>query len=436
MPVVCLGINHRTAPIALRERLAFSDEDRNDLYSRVDLSDLERQTGLAELTVLSTCNRVEVYAAARDPQRHFRDVPETLASLLTRHRSFEPAVRASHLYAYREGEAVRHLSRVAAGLDSLVLGESEILGQVRIAHEQARVRRVSGPVLEAVFQTAISTGRRARAETAIGRMPVSVSSEAIRVAEGLVGSFAQQRVLIVGTGKMSRLGGRILRDKGVRHLSVISRTTRHAEDLAREWDAAPLGWHLLGDALVDADLVISSTGAPHPVITRELVEIALRRRHGRPILFVDIAVPRDVEDDVVGVPGVRVVNVDDLQAGVEEHLAERMRAIPRVERIVESGVSDFEEWRRQAEVRPLLAALRGRVEDVRQREVERIRARLGEVPPDLSEHLNRFSQSLANKLLHAPMQRLRDEADPRRRKLLQDAVRELFGLDDDEASRE
>lgn len=431
MPVVCLGINHQTAPIALREGLAFSDDARNELYARVDLGDLERQTGLAELTVLSTCNRVEIYAAARDPQRRFRDVPQALAAMLTRGASFETRILPSHLYAHRETAAVRHLSRVAAGLDSMILGESEILGQVRTAHEQALARRITGPVLEAVFQTAIATGRRARAETAIGRMPVSVSSEAIRIAEQLAGPLETQAVLIVGTGKMGRLAGRILRDKGVRRLGVLSRTSQHAREVADEWGAEALGWHLLGDALRDADVVLSSTGAPHPVITRELVEAALRGRN-RPILFMDIAVPRDVDGDVAELNGVRVVNIDDLQAGVEGHLAERMRAVPQVERIVEAGVHAFEEWRRQAEVRPLLSALRSRVDEIRQRELERLRKKLGAVPPETSEQLDKFSQSLANKLLHAPMQRLRDERDSGRRRLYQQLARDLFDLDDDQ----
>lgn len=430
MPVVCLGINHHTAPIGLRERLAFSDEARNELYARVDLRELERRTGLAELTVLSTCNRVEVYAAARDPQRTFRDVPQDLAAMLTRTPSPVPAILPSHMYSHRETAAVRHLSRVAAGLDSMILGESEILGQVRAAHEHARDRRVAGPVLEAVFRTAISTGRRARMETAIGRMPVSVSSEAIRIAEQLAGPLATRRVLIVGTGKMGRLAGRILRDRGVQRLSVLSRTTQHARELADDWGAAALGWHMLGDALGDADIVVSSTGAPHPVITRELVASALDKR-SRPILFMDIAVPRDVDSDVMELAGVRVVNIDDLQAGVDGHLAERMRAIPDVERIVEVGVDEFEAWRRQAEVRPLLVALRSRVDEIRERELERVLHKLGAVDRDTSDQFDRFSQSLTNKLLHMPMRRLRDERDPERRRLYQQLVQELFGLDDE-----
>ena len=431
MPVVCLGIDHRTAPITLRERLTFSERERDEFYSNVDLTDLERRTGLSEVAVLSTCNRVEIYAAARDPGRRFEAVPRTLAGLLVRKGAPGTSNDASHLYAHSETAAVRHLARVAAGLDSMVLGESEILGQVRAAHDQATARRVTGPVLQAVFRAAIGAGRRARAETAIGRMPASVSSEAIRVAECLTGSLAHQHVLIVGTGKMGQLAGRICAKKGVRHLSLISRTKQHVLGLATEWGATPLAWHELGHAIAKADVVLSSTGAPHTVITRELVQTAVRTRRSEHLLFIDVAVPRDVDDDVADLPGVSVVNIDGLRAGVDEHLANRMRAVPEVEKIVEESVCEFEEWRRQAELRPLLAAFRARIEEVRQQELRRAEASIGTISPEVADQLDRFSQSLTNKLFRGPMRRLRNEMDAERCNLLQQAARDLFALADE-----
>ena len=430
MPVVCAGISHHTAPVSLRERLALSETDRDDLFSRLNIASLERRTGLAELAVLSTCNRVEVYGAAADASREFQDVPIELFELVLEGRGVSAARIERHLYTHRGAAAVRHLCRVAAGLESMVLGESEILGQVQEAHDRAIEERTTGPVLDATFHTAVRAGRRVRAETGIAQRPASVSTEAIRIAEEMAGPLAERRILIVGSGKMGRLGGRVFRAKGVRHLAVVSRTRERAETVAAEWNAEPLGWHQLAEAIGGADVVFTSTDAPHPVITRELIESGLNGR-ARPLLVLDIAVPRDVEESVHALPGVDVVDIDMIQRRLHGNLEARRRAVDHAEAILDDELRRFEDWRRDVELRPLITAMRSRTDEIRRDELRRVLRKLGHVPPEVEAHLDKFSRSLVNKLLHEPTRRLKEETDPGRYDAYAQFTRELFGLPED-----
>lgn len=429
MRIGCLGINHHSAPVALRERIAFTAEDQHAFYSRIDLRTIRRETGVAEVGILSTCNRTEVYVAVC-PGHPWNAVSRTLGELLVDHRGVSLGAIEAHFYRQRGTDAVRHLCRVAAGLDSMVLGESEILGQVQAAHQIAAREGVVGPLLAEAFQTAVRVGRRARAETGICRTPASVASEAIRVARELAGSLASARILIVGTGKMSRIAGRTLRAKGARQVAVVSRTPRHAERLARDAGARPLAWHELAGAIGDADVVFCSTGAPNAVITPEVVRGAMagRTRSGS-ILFVDIAVPRDVDEAVADLPNIRVINIDELKRRLDGNLAVRREEIPRVEAIIEEELLRFEDWCHAAELRPLLSAMRSRSEEIRRRELRRINDRLAAVAPEVRDQLERFSRTLVNQLLHEPTRRLRQETDPSRRALYSAVIEELFDLD-------
>jgi glutamyl-tRNA reductase len=428
MPIVCVGVSHHSAPVALRERLAFTPGEQRALLATVGAD--AAAAGLGELAILSTCNRTELYAAADNVSRRFHEVPAALPALLAGSRDLSADALGAHLYARVSSDAVRHLCRVAAGLDSMMIGESEVLGQVAAAHELATRESAIGPVLDAAFRTAVRAGRRARTETGIGRHPTSVSTEAVRQLRELWGDLATARVLIVGTGQAGRLAGEALRKRGVHDLSVVSRTAEHAESLARGWHAVPLPWHALEAAIRDADVVISCTGAPHAVITRELVESALRgRAAGRPLLVADIAVPRDVEPAVRSLPLVRVLDLDDLQRRVDGNLAVRRREVPTVEAIVEDEVARFEEWRHGVELRPILAAMRAHGEAIRRREMEKALRRIGPVAPEVREQLDALTRSLVSKLLHHPTQRLRDETDPARRETYARATAELFGLE-------
>lgn len=431
MPLAVVGINHHTAPLSLRERLALTDSQQGDLLNGPLGDTLRRHAGLAEFVFLSTCNRTELYTAAPRIDRPIGEAPRGLLDMLAQHGGLEPAELAPHGYTHVGGDALRHLCRVASGLDSMVLGESEILGQVGHALEMAKQLGTVGPIIEEAFHTAVRAGRRARTETGICHHPASVSTEAVRLLADVAGPLDQLTVLIVGTGKMGRLAGEALRAYRVRHLRVISRTAEHAAEVARAWGADALAWHELSDAIGDADAIISSTGAPHAVLTRELIERARMNGNGaRRRVFVDIAVPRDVEREVAELPNTEVYDLDALQARLEGNLELRRREVPAVERIIEEELRHFDDWRRGAVLRPLLAEMHARGEAIRERELAKMLRRLGDdVSPELKDQLEAFSRSLVNKLLHEPTRRLRETSDPERARTYTHLTRELFGLD-------
>lgn len=430
MPIVCIGINYRTAPVALREQLSFSPGEQADLLRGPRLRAAGADAGLGEFVLLSTCNRTELYAAAADVARHLTTAPAGLAEALAAARGLPAGAFAAHLYGHASTDAVRHLCRVASGLDSMVLGESEVLGQVADAFELARREGAAGRVLGAVFHTAIRAGRRARTETGICRCPMSVSSESVRALRDSGWEPAGSRVLVVGTGKMSRLAGEVLRGHGVHDLRIIGRTAARAEAVARALDATPLAWHRFESVLPEVDVVFCATSAPHAVVTRERVAAARTGvAAGRPLRFIDIAVPRDVEPAVRDLPGVTVFDLDDLQRRLTRNLDSRRREVPAVDALVEEELRHFEDWRHGAELRPLLAAMHQQSEEIRQREVARALRRLKGCTPEMEEHFHAFSRSLVNKLLHAPTRRLRDETDPNRCDVYVRATRDLFGLD-------
>jgi len=432
MPIVCVGINHHTAPVALRERLSFAPGEHGDVLHSAHLRRVAEQSGLSEFALLSTCNRTELYAAAPDVTHHFSAVPMELADALAAARGMAREEIAAHLYGYTSADAVRHLCRVASGLDSMVLGESEILGQVAAAHEIAQHEETAGRVLGAVFHTAIRVGRRVRTETGICRCPMSVSSESVRVLSETRWDAAHSRVLIVGTGKMARLAGEVMRAHGVRELSVVGRTTAHAGKLARSLEARPVAWHGLEAGIRDADVVFCSTSAPHAVVTYELVASARANLVApHPLRFLDVAVPRDVEPAVRELPGVTVSDLDDLQRRLAGNLAQRRQEVPAVEAIVEEELRYFEEWRHGAELRPVLAAMHQHSEAIRQREVSRALRRLRGCTPEIEQQLESFSRSLVSKLMHGPTRRLREETDPDRCDTYVRVTRDLFGLPSD-----
>ena len=427
MPITCVGLSHRTASLAVRERLAFGREEALSALRRVHDPELQ-SAGIAELSLVSTCNRTELYAAAPDSTFRFSDVPGLLTEVLIRSRGLGPDEVRPCLYSHTSTDAVRHLCRVAAGLDSMILGEAEVLGQVATAHEWAVQAGAAGPFLEAAFRTAVRAGRRARAETGICRNPMSAASEAVR----LVREFAStgSAVLIVGTGDLARLLGEVLRSKGFANLEVIGRTAEHAQDVVTAIGATARPWHELREALRDADVVLTSTAATHAVITQELVQSAMDGREpGRVLTFVDLAVPRDVEPLVGELPAVKVYNLDALQQRLNGNLADRRQEVPLVEAIIEEEMTLFQAWRHGAELRPVLAAMHNRGEAIRRQETARALRRLGGTDPEVRRQIEALSRALVAKLLHQPSARLRTEMDPTRSRLYVGAVRDLFGLD-------
>ncbi len=421
MTLLCLGISHHTAPVEIRERLnASSSALQAELNQVRDRADQD----LKEFIILSTCNRLEVYALAPT-----ESVPP-LVNLIAETSGVPLAEMSTHLYQYSEHEAVTHLCRVAGGLDSMILGEPQILGQVTEAYEAA-LHHGAGSVLSALFRAAIHAGKRARLETAIGRNPATVSSVAVKLAEKSVGDLTSAHVLIVGAGEMAELAVEALRARGTSEITVLNRTPDRAAQLAQRWGGRALTFEQTTHALAEADIVITSTNAPHVLITHDLAQTALAQRPERPLVFIDIAVPRDVDPDVSHLPKVSYYNIDDLETHLNGAVAERKREIPRVEAIVMEETQKFLDWWRDREVMPVIADLRLRADAIRHAEVEKTLHHLSHLSQAEQQHVEALAEALVNKLLHAPTLRLRAEANNGHAVEYTAMVRYLFDLNNE-----
>ena len=411
--LVCLGLSHRTAPVELRERIG-----------ALGLG-AERCPAVVEHASLRTCYRVELYARLTTGVEDARD--ELVDALATVH-GVPRALLLDHLYVYAGEDVARHLCRVASGLDSLVLGEAEILGQVRDAFASAENEETVGDGLTLLFRTAISAGRRARAETAIGANPATASSLALALAEGVLGELRDKQILVIGAG---RIGLRTLEAAGARgiaQLAVANRTKAHAVDVASRFDATAHDLGELASALADADVAISATSSEAPVVAVGVVHAAMAPRADRPLVLVDLAVPADIEREAADVEGVRLFDVDDLRAGLDGAMTSRLREVPRVESIADQEVDEFGRRYRELEVEPLLSELRRQAESIRRREVARALDDLGEVDPAVIERMEHLSRTLVKRLLHDPTVRARERAGAGNADEVADAVRDLFGI--------
>ncbi|MBX6350449.1 MAG: glutamyl-tRNA reductase [Clostridia bacterium] len=422
MEIVVCGLNHRTAPIELRERFMLAG--CGPALALADLQSLP-EPAIAEAAVLATCHRFEIYAAVRDAAEGLRILSDFLARLEASSRE----ELAPHLYRLAGREAARHLFRVAAGLDSVVLGEPQILGQVGQAAREAERRGTSGPLLDRLFALAVHAGRRARAETDIGRHPASLShAGARRLMEALLDRAGRARVLVIGAGEMAALAADAALALGAAEVAFTNRTFISAEVLAAERKGRAFPWHEVVRALAWADGVISATGAPHVVLAAAQVRKAQRRRGGRPLPIVDLAVPRDVEPAARETPGVSLWDVDDLRPDIDESLRLREAAVPAVEAILEEELLRFEDWRRSREVAPLIRDLREWAEGVAREEAEAALRSLGPADARTKDAIERLARRLVGRLLHEPTVRLR-RPGPAGQLAYADAVRELFGLD-------
>lgn len=425
MPLAVVGASHRSAPIELRERFAFGrGEARGALLSLA--------ADGAEAVVLSTCNRTEVYLSLPDGS----DGVEHARALLAARIGQEPAQAAHYFYVHRDRQAAEHLFRVSAGLDSMILGEPQIQGQVKEAYAAAReIAGENGPVvgqaLHRLFQTAFSIGGRVRSETGLGIGAASVSSAAVDLAKKIFGSLKGRRALVLGAGEMSEVTMECLRDEGVRTAIVANRTYARAAELAERLGGEAIHWEEFGAALPQVDIVICSTAAPHPVLTVERLRAALPHGPRRPLCIIDIAIPRDVEPAVGGQPNVFLYNIDDLQQIVDDNLGRRRAQLPQAQSIVSQGVEDFWTWYASLAVVPTIRALRDRGEQMRRAEVERALRQLSHLSPEDQLAIDALTRSLVNKVLHAPTARLRDAAGNGRGTGVLDTVRYLFELDRD-----
>lgn len=414
--VVVLGVSHRTAPVALREKLAVVQDQLDET-----LRELATLPGVREVALLNTCNRVEVYVVTSDPETALRSVSIDLA----RRGGMLEAEIEPHLYTRLERDAVRHLFRVAASLDSLVVGEPQILGQVKATFDAAARVGTSGNVLGSCAQGASRAARRVRSETEIARNPVSVSSVAVEVARNFFGDFHGKRVLVVGAGKMADLAARALRGHGAT-LTVTNRTHARAVDLAAEVGGEVHDWADLSGALVNADIVIASTGAQRPVLTRELMTRVQRARRGRTIFLIDIAVPRDVEPEASKIDGVYVADIDDLQKEAARHLQGRQGEATQAEAIVEQEVARFLQAFSGRQLAPTVTALRTHVIGLAHTEVDKLLGGLSHLAEKDRNAIVAFADGLAKKVLHLPQMALKKDAGEALS--LVDAVRKLFDL--------
>jgi glutamyl-tRNA reductase len=414
--IVVVGLNHETAPVSVREALAFPKERLPEALSRV-----REEAGLAEAMILSTCNRVEVYGRAAEPS------VGAVAAFLGRFHGRPDAEVAPHLYRLEGEAAVRHAFRVAASLDSMVMGEPQILGQVKEAFEAAEKAGALGAVMNALRNRAIAAAKRARTETAIGRNAVSVSHVAVELARKIFGSLRDRAVLLVGAGKMSEVAARQMVRDGARASVLGGRTFEKAEQLAAALGGRAAPFEALRAELARADIVISGTGAPGVVIHRADVEAAQAARRGRPLFLIDIAVPRDVAEDAARVSGVFLYDLDDVKKVAEANLRERKKEAAAAEAILEEEVRDFLEWRRSLEVVPLLVELRRRADEIRRAEIEKARKRLGPLTPEQESALEAATSAIVNKLLHSPTVQLKQMAGDGRPEHV-GLVRRLFGL--------
>jgi glutamyl-tRNA reductase len=398
MTLAIIGVNYKTAPIALRERIAIS---RDDLAETTRA--LAAVEGVMECMIVSTCNRVELLAAVDGPGAD-------LTGFLHRHFGLDRALLEPHIYEQRDRDAVRHLFRVAASLDSMVVGEPQILGQVKEAFAVARAAGTVAGQLEHLLQSAFAAAKKVRTETEIGSSSVSIASVAVDLAKKIFGSLQGRTVFLVGAGKMSELAARHLMQQGAGAILVSNRTQDRARRMAEQFKGRVIPFEQLYEAASEADIVISSTGAPHPIFRREHGHAFMQRRRNRPMFFIDIAVPRDVDPEMGKLEGIFVYDIDDLQAVAAAHLAERSRVASDAETLIAGEVERFQQKQRTVNVAPAIVALQRQAEEIRQAELRRVQARLGGLSAEQVAAVEALTRGLVNKFLHPPMQALKQAA--------------------------
>jgi glutamyl-tRNA reductase len=419
--LLALGISHKTAPVALRERLAFTEAEA------IDFAELATASAeVREAVVISTCNRTEVYLVVGDPVRAESDV----LGLLARRAAIRPTELADAIYSPRNCDAARQLYRVTAGLDSMIVGEAEVQGQVKRAHASAMQAGCTGPLSNRLFAAALTTGKRVRSETEIGSSRVSVPSVAVDLALSVLGDLEQRHVVVLGAGETSELMARALADQGAGTIFVANRHADRALSLAERFGGTVVGLDDLPDQLIRADIALCSTSSPHPIVGREELELVMGERGGRSLLLIDIAVPRDVDAACGALDGVTLYDIDDLQAVVARNLSTRAGEVPRAEEIVEEEIHRFARWLGQLDALPTVTALREHGNAL----VEQVLAENGErwesaSPRDLAR-VEAIARAVMTRLLHEPTIRLRSLSEARGHASLE-LVRELFGLRED-----
>jgi glutamyl-tRNA reductase len=426
MPVLVVGLNHRSAPLELLERLAIGPEQRPKALALL----LDRDH-VKEGAILSTCNRVEIYAAID----RFHDGGDAVRRFLTELHDVRSDQVSDYLYAHYEDRAVNHLFSVAAGIDSMVIGEVQILGQVREAFQAAQAERTAGPVLSSLFTKALRVGRRARHETAIGQGLASTLSASLQVAESQLGTLKDRNALVVGAGKMAKLAARTIREAGAAELVIANRTAAHGAALAAQLGARSVPLAAIDRELGAVDLVVASTAAVTPTVTLAAVRRGIQdRASGRPLVLLDLGVPRDVEPEVRRVPGVVLADLDALRAVLETDDGPR-REVERARALIAEETAGFMNGQREARLAPTIRALHARAERLRQLELARAATRLSELDPAQRGAVDAITRGLVNKLLHDPIVRGKALAAGANGEMYASILRQLYALDEEDGHR-
>jgi len=421
MHLLLLGVSHKTAPLDLREKLDFSSRD---VGAAVEA--LAARSSAAESVVLSTCNRSEIYIAgdALDAAR------EEIIRFLSDYHQLPADSFTPHLFSFSEADVAQHLFRVAAGLDSLMVGEPQILGQVKDAFQAAAERRCTGPVLRKLFDWSFNVGKRVRSETALGEGAVSISFAAVQLAKKIFGRLGGRRVLVVGAGEISTLTAQHLRAQGVAEVAITSRTAAHAQALATEVGGHWVPWEGLFGALAGVDIIVTATGSQRPIITKAHVESAIAHRRD-PLFIIDVAVPRDVEASVSEIEQVFLYNVDDLQSIVHENISKRASEIERAEAIVREELVRFANWQKSRGAIQTVVALRDRFDAVRRAELQRLDPKLASLPPETRALFDQLTRLIVEKLLLDPTEQLKALPDEETQAAYTEAINRLFRLRDE-----
>jgi glutamyl-tRNA reductase len=421
MKLLITGMSHRTAPVEIRERMAFREETLP-----AALADLKGRPGVAEAVILSTCNRVEITLATEDSV----DPQAVTDSFLAAHKQLSPELFAAHMFRHEGRDAIHHLFRVAASLDSMVIGEPQILGQLKAAYAAAKSNGACYGWLDGLLTRAFSVAKRVRSETGIGQMAVSVSYAAVELARKIFGSLNNRKVMIVGAGKMSELAARHLRRSGATHVFVTNRTPERAVEMAKLFQGTPVEYTRFLTMLPEIDIVITSSGAPHYILHKEEMQRVISARRNKPMFLIDIAVPRNIEPSINDLDNVFLYDIDDLQEVVNANLRERMKEADHAEHLVADEVERMMTRLKVAEVTPTIVGLQEQLEQIRLGELEKVRRRLGPLTAQQEEALEALTRGIINKVAHGPISELRLHAGKPEGAHVVAAIRKAFHLQD------
>ena len=420
--ILAIGVSHKTAPVEVRERVALTEAQAGEF-----VRDLRGAAEVQEAVAISTCNRTELYLVVGDPV----EAESTALAMLSTRAGIRPTALAPSIYSHRNCDAARHLYRVASGLESMIVGENEIQGQVKRAYEAALARETTGPLTTRLFKAALETGKRVRTETGIGERQLSLPAVAVALAREQLGDLVGREVVILGTGETSELTARALADSGVRTVFVANRRRDRALSLARRYHGSAVNFDELPRALAKADIVVAATASPHLLLEAGELADVMKLRRGRPMLLIDLAVPRDIDSACVELEGVSLYDIDDLQAVIARNRRVRQAEARKAEGIIEEEIQQFAAWLGALEVLPTLAALRAHADEIADRVLRENDGKWESASPRDRERVAALVQAVVNRLLHDPTIRMKDVRDDRVH-LRMAIIRELFGLEVEE----